>query len=92
VLGAGREREGVALFEGDLLPDDGDLQLAGQDEDELHVRRQRVGFVPAAAARLDVAEDGLQSFLAGRREQVLLHAATAEVDGRVGAPPYHFSS
>jgi len=25
------------LFEGDLLPGDGDLQLARQDEDEVHV-------------------------------------------------------
>jgi hypothetical protein len=89
VLGAGREGEGVALFEGDLLPGDGDLQLAGQDEDELHVGWQRVGLVPAAAARLDVAEDGLHSFLAGRRKQVLRHLPAAEIDRRAVTAPDH---
>jgi hypothetical protein len=32
VLGAGREGEGVTLFEADLLPGDGDLQLASERE------------------------------------------------------------
>ena len=66
VLGIGREGKGVTLLERDLLRCDGELQLPGQDEDELNVRGQRVGLVPAAAARLDVAEDGLDPLLAGR--------------------------
>ncbi len=66
MLGIGREGKGVTLLERDLLRCDGELQLPGQDEDELNVRGQRVGLVPAAAARLDVAEDGLDPLLAGR--------------------------
>src|SRR5712691_1790024 len=50
VLYVGREGERVALLEGDLLPGHGDLQLPGQDEDELHVGRQRIRLFPAPAA------------------------------------------
>ncbi len=39
MLGAGREGAGVTLLQRDLLPGDGELQLPGQDEDELDVRR-----------------------------------------------------
>ena len=87
VLGAGREGEGVTLLQHDLLPGDGELQLPGQDEDEFNVGGQRVGLVPAPATRFDVGQDGLHPLLAGRREQVFLNPAAAEVDGRVGAPP-----
>jgi len=92
VGGIGREGVGVALLQRDLLTGDGDLQLTGQHDDELHVRRQRVRLVPAPPARLDVAEDGLESLLTGRRQKVLADPSTAEVDRRIGAPPDHLSS
>jgi hypothetical protein len=91
VLGIGREGEGVALIEGDLVPGHGDLDLPGQHEDELHVGRQGVGVVPAASAGLDVGQDGLHPLLAGRREQVFGDLAAAEVDRRVSAAPDHLA-
>jgi hypothetical protein len=87
-----REGERVALVQDDLLAGHVEAHLPGQHEYELHVRRQRVGLGAAAAAGLDLAEDGLDPLLAGRREQVLAYPGAAEVDGRVGAAPNDLTS
>jgi agmatinase len=82
---------GVALLQDDLLAGHSDLQLPGQDVDELHVGGQRVGVFPAAAAGLDVGQDGLHALLPGWREQVFGHLLAAEVDRQVGAVPGHLA-
>ena len=64
MLGTGWEDEGISLVKGEVLVGYGYLELPRQHEDELNIRRQGLRFAAAAAARLDVAEDGLHTFLA----------------------------
>lgn len=85
VLGTGWEDEGISLVKGEVLVGYGYLELPRQHEDELNIRRQGVRVRCRCRRRLDVAEDGLHTFLARRREQVLPHPGTAEIDGRTGS-------
>ena len=85
MLGTGWEDEGISLVKGEVLVGYGYLELPRQHEDELNIRRQGVRVRCRCRRRLDVAEDGLHTFLARRREQVLPHPGTAEIDGRTGS-------